>query len=267
MYIEVEKGVRLFVQDLNPGAGSRPVVFVHGWPLNHTMFEYQYNVLPQHGFRCIGFDLRGFGESDKPWDGYSYDRLADDLSTVLETMQVEDAVLVGFSIGGAISIRYMSRHGARRIRKLALAAPAAPVFTKRPDYPYGLPVEQVNDSIRLLYRDRPQVLSDFGSMFFNRNVGLGISGWLYNLGLEAASHALIRCLVTLRDEDLRNDLRQIRVPTAIFHGVHDRIVPFPNAQAVQQGIAGSHLYPFYNSGHGLFIEEAETFNAALLGFL
>jgi non-heme chloroperoxidase len=103
MYIEVEKDIRVFISDLNPGQGTRPVVFLHGWPANHRMFEYQYNVLPLYGFRCIGIDLRGFGMSDKPWHGYSYDRLADDLSAVLESLQLEEAALVGFSIGGAIA--------------------------------------------------------------------------------------------------------------------------------------------------------------------
>lgn len=267
MYIEVEKGVRVFVQELDPGEGSRPVVFLHGWPANHKMFEYQFNVLPQYGFRCLGVDYRGFGQSDKPWHGYSYDRLADDLYAVLEALQLEDAGLVGFSIGGAISIRYIARHGGRRIARLALVDAAAPVFAKRPDYPYGLPVEQVNDLIRQTYNDRPQMLTGFGGMFFNRNIGPDLLDWFHNLGLEASSHATLQCLLSLRDEDLRNDLGQIHVPTAIFHGVHDRIVPFPNAQVTQQGIAGSRLYPFNNSGHGVVIDEMDAFNAALLRFL
>ncbi len=267
MYIEVEKGVRIFVQDLDPGKGGRPVVFLHGWPANHKMFEYQFNVLPEYGFRCLGLDQRGFGQSDKPWHGYSYDRLADDLYAVLDALQLEDAALVGFSIGGAISIRYVARHGGRRIGRLALVDAAAPVFTNRPDYPYALPVEQVNDLIRQTYKDRPQMLAGFRRLFFNRNIGPDLLNWFHSLGLEASSHATIKCLVSLRDEDLRNDLGRIHVPTAIFHGVHDRIVPFPNALMMQRGIAGSRLYPFYNSGHGVVIDETDEFNAALLRFL
>lgn len=267
MEIDVEKGVRIHLQDINPGQGSRPAVFIHGWPLNHKMFEYQFNVLPQYGIRCLGMDLRGFGRSDMPWNGYSYNRLADDLYAVLEALQLENAALVGFSIGGAISIRYMARHGGRRIGRLALVDAAAPVFTNRPDYPYGLPVEQVNDLIRQTYKDRPQMLTTLGGMFFNRNVGAGLLNWFHSLGLEASSHATIQGLITLRDGDLRNDLGHIRVPTAIFHGLHDRIVPFASAQALQRGIAGSQLFPFYNSGHGVVIDEMEAFNAALLGFL
>mgnify|MGYP001434146189 CR=1 FL=1 len=267
MYIEVERGIRIYVHDMNPGKGGRPIVFVHGWPANHKMFEYQYNVLPHYGFRCLGLDLRGFGQSDKPWSGYSYDRLSDDLSIVLETLQLENAALVGFSIGGAISIRYMARHGGRRIGKLALVDAAAPVFTKRPDYPYGLPVEQVNDLIRQTYKNRPQMLAAFGGMFFNRNLGPQLLNWFHDLGLEASSHATIQCLISLRDEDLRKDLGSIRVPTGIFHGIHDQIVHFANAQVMQKAIAGSRLYPFNNSGHGVVIDETDAFNAALLGFL
>lgn len=267
MYLEVEQGVRLFVRDINPGAGSRPVVFVHGWPVNHQMFEYQYNVLPQYGFRCLGLDMRGFGRSDKPWHGYTYNRLADDLGAVLDALQLEEAALVGFSLGGAVAIRYMSRHRGRRIGKLALVDAAAPVFVRRPDYPFGLPAEQVDDLIRQAYRNRPLMLAGFGQMFFNRNHGPELMHWFHGLGLEASSYATIQCLVALQNEDLRNDLRQIRVPTGIFHGVHDQIVPFPNAQVMHREIAGSQLFPFYNSGHGVVIDEMEAFNNALIRFL
>jgi len=267
MYIEVEKGVRVFVQDVNPGKDSRPVLFVHGWPVNHKMFEYQYTVLPYYGFRCLGLDLRGFGRSDKPWHGYSYDRLADDLYAVLEALQLEEVALVGFSVGGAISIRYMDRHGGRRIAKLALVSAAAPVFTQRPDYPYGLPVEQVNALIRQTHMDRPQMLAAFGQMFFNRNHSRDLLDWFHSLGLEASAHATIQVAISLRDEDLRGDLGRIRVPTAIFHGLHDRVVPFPSAQALHRAIAGSRLYTFKNSGHGVVIDETDRFNAALLRFL
>ncbi|MCI3918705.1 alpha/beta hydrolase [Paenibacillus sp. TRM 82003] len=267
MRIEVEPGVRLFVRDLDPGPGSRPVVFLHGWPLNGKMFEYQYNVLPAYGLRCLVVDERGYGDSDKPWDGYSYDRMADDLAVVLERLQLENAALVGFSIGGAVSIRYMARHRGKRIERLALIDAAAPVFTARPDYPYGLPVEQVNDMLSTIYQNRPKMLRRLAGDFFNRNLGPGVMDWFHELGMEAASYATIKSLMALRDEDLRPDLASIGVPTAIFHGVHDAVVPFRSAQALQQGIAGSRLYPLYNSGHGSVVDELEAVNAGLLSFL
>lgn len=267
MYIEVEKGVRLFIQDIHPGEGSWPVVFVHGWPVNHRMFEYQYNVLPQYGFRCLGLDLRGFGQSDKPWHGYTYNRLADDLRIVLDTLQLEQVALVGFSIGGAIAIRYMARHRGHRIGKLALVDAAAPVFTQQPDYPFGLSIQQVDDLIRQTIHDRPKMLIHFGRLFFYRNHSQALLDWFRGLGLEAASYATIQCLIALKEEDLRSDLEKIQVLTGIFHGLHDQVVPFVNAQVLQRAIAGSKLYPFYNSGHGVVLDETDAFNAALIQFL
>lgn len=127
MFVTVEKDVHIFVEDINPGPGSKPVFFVHGWPLNHQMYQYQFNILPQHGFRCIAMDIRGNGQSDKPWTGYTYDRLADDIAIILEALQIENATLVGFSVGGALSIRYMSRYNGRRISKLALIDAVSPL--------------------------------------------------------------------------------------------------------------------------------------------
>src|ERR671923_138159 len=106
--VRTAHGVKINIEDLS-GSG-RPVVFIHGWPVNHKMFEYQFTELPKYGYRCIGVDLRGFGDSDKPWDGYNYDTMSDDLKAVFDSLKLSDITLVGFSMGGAISIRYMSRH-------------------------------------------------------------------------------------------------------------------------------------------------------------
>lgn len=108
-YITVEKNVDIYVYDVGPRDG-KPILFLHGWPLNNTVFEYQYDQLPKLGFRCIGIDLRGFGKSDKPWTGYTYDRLADDVRVVIENLRIDNITLAGHSMGGAIAIKYMARH-------------------------------------------------------------------------------------------------------------------------------------------------------------
>ncbi len=102
-YVEVEPGISLFVEDINP-SGRKTLLFIHGWPLSYKQFEYQFNVLPAMGYRCIGLDWRGFGQSDKPYDGYNFDRLADDLHEVIEALHLEDITLLGHSTGGAIAI-------------------------------------------------------------------------------------------------------------------------------------------------------------------
>lgn len=264
--IPVERNIRIYVEDLDPGQG-KPILFIHGWPLNHKMFEYQFDQLPTLGYRCLGVDLRGFGRSDRPWEGYSYNRLADDIRIVIDALGLEGVTLAGHSMGGAIAIRYMARHAGHQVSKLALLAAAAPVFTKRPDFPYGLPKEDVDRLIVATYRDRPKMLDDFGAMFFARSTSEQFKDWFHGLGLEASGHATAMCAVSLRDEDLRQDLPLIHVPTGIFHGVLDRITPFPLAEAMHAGIRGSILIPFHYSGHGLFYCELDRFNHELVRFI
>ncbi|WP_028594475.1 alpha/beta fold hydrolase [Paenibacillus assamensis] len=263
-YVTVEKDVNVYVEDV--GAGT-PVVFIHGWPVNHHMFEYQTSQLPKHGYRTIGIDLRGFGKSDRPWHGYSYDRMADDIHEVLESLQLNNVRLIGFSMGGAIAIRYMARHAGKRVSQLVLAGAAAPAFTQRPDFPHGLPKAEIDDLLEQVDKDRPQLLSDFGNIFFAQPISDSFRNWFQMLGLEADSHATYETLKSLRDEDLRDDLSKIYVPTAIFHGKQDKITPFSLATVMNEGIEGSHLVPFVQSGHGSFYDEREKFNKELLSFL
>ncbi|MGG1659825.1 alpha/beta fold hydrolase [Brevibacillus sp. NRS-1366] len=265
-YITVERNVNLFVEDVDPGDG-KPILFIHGWPVNHKMYEYQFDQLPKMGYRCIGLDLRGFGNSDRPWNGYSYNRMADDIRIVIDTLGLENFALAGFSIGGAIVIRYMARYMDQRVSKLALFGAAAPAFTKRPDYPYGMTKDEVNKLIQLTYKDRPQMLAEFANLFFARFITDSFRGWFNSLGLEASGHATAQGLIALRDEDLRPDLSKITVPTAIFHGVQDQICPFPFAESLHAGIRGSSLIPFELSGHGLFYCEKEKFNRELAQFI
>ncbi len=265
-YIQVEKRIKIFVEDLNP-AGEQIVFFIHGWPANHKMFEYQFNQLPEAGIRCIGIDIRGFGRSDKPWEGYCYNTLADDVRCIIEALGLEDITLLGFSVGGAISARYMARHSGYGVAKLALVSSATPLFTQRPDYPFALPVAEVDKLISQTYTDRPRMLSDFGDKFFASSLSCEFKNWFNGLGLEASGHATASVAMSLRDEDLRRDIQQICVPTAIFHGIHDQIVPFPNAEETYHNIKGSMLIPFEFSGHGLVIDERDKFNYCLTQFI
>lgn len=265
-YIEVEPGVRIFVEDINPG-GSKTVLFLHGWPLNHNTFEYQYNVLPQHGFRCVGVDMRGYGNSSKPWGGYGYNRMADDIRVVVESMGLENFTLAGHSMGGAIAIRYMARHNGYRVGRLALLSAAAPSFTQRLGYSYGMTRQQVDMLIANAYRNRPQVLVDFGGMFFARPVTPSFMDWFRDTGLAAAGYASIKGLEALRDEELFEDLGKIHGPTGIFHGVLDKVCPYQFALEMQKAIPGSLLYRFDGSGHAVYYDELDRFNNTFLKFL
>ncbi|TQR21268.1 alpha/beta fold hydrolase [Psychrobacillus vulpis] len=265
-YVKVEKGVNIYVEDIN-SSSNKTILFIHGWPANHQMFEYQFDFLPAMGYRCIGIDIRGFGKSSRPWDGYSYNRVADDIRVVIDTLQLEDITLAGHSMGGAISIRYMARHREHKVSKLALIGAAAPVFTKRPNFPYGMTKDEVNQLIKATYTDRPKMLSDFGDIFFARYLTKSFIDWFQGLGLMASGNATAKCLTSLRDEDLRNDLSFIQVPTAILHGKQDKVCPFVLGELLHSSIKNSILIPFEFSGHGLFYCELEKFNQELANFI
>jgi non-heme chloroperoxidase len=266
IYIRATQDVKLFVEDLNP-AGSKTILFVHGWPGNHRLFEYQFDQLPSHGFRCVGIDYRGFGDSDKPWRGYDYNTLADDLKCVIESMRLDHITLLGHSTGGGIIVRYMARHKGYGVSKLVLAAAAAPSLIQRPYFPYGLPRLDVLKIIQTAYSDRPQMLRDFGSMIFYKPVTQAFSDWIFSLGLEASGWATAKIAETwLGEEALFDDLKQISVPTLIMQGAHDKVVLPPLSAAQHKSIKGSVLVPFEESGHFLFCDQKEKFNRELIRF-
>jgi non-heme chloroperoxidase len=263
-YVQVDEHVKIYVEDFGEG---RPVLFIHGWPLDHRMYEYQVTHLPPYGFRCIRIDLRGFGQSDQPWDGYGYDRLADDLRIVIDTLHLQNLALVGFSMGGAIAIRYMARHAGHGVSQLLLLAAAAPAYTQRTNYPYGTTKEEVNGLIHGNYTDRPAMLNNIGSKFFASSISPSFREWFHSLGLAASSHGTAYGLLSLRDEDLRPDMACIQVPTFIFHGTLDQLCPFVFAKLMHQGIPNSQLIRFERSGHGIFYDELELFNHRFLTVL
>jgi pimeloyl-ACP methyl ester carboxylesterase len=264
-YIEVEPNVRLHITDAGEG---RPIVLIHGWPLSDEMFEYQYNSLIKNNFRAIGITLRGFGKSDKPYGEYDYNIHALDIKNVLSTLDINDAVLVGFSMGGSIAIHYVSKYNGAHVSKLALCGAAAPLWTQRNDFPYNLPQSAVDDLIKLNYKDRPKLLSDFAKIFSATEASLneGIGSWLNGICLSASSYATAQCLIALRDTDLRSDLVKIKIPTVIMHGKKDKICSFDLAGQMKTGISGSHIVAFENSGHSMFLEETHKFNEELIKF-
>jgi non-heme chloroperoxidase len=256
-FATVEAGVNLYVEDINPG-GNKTILFIHGWPLNHKQFEYQFNVLPAMGYRCIGIDWRGFGNSDKPVNGYNYDRLADDISAVISTLQLDNFTLVGHSTGGAIAIRYMSRYNGYRVAKLVLVNAAAPV---------GFTTETANKFLAESLNDRPRMMRGVTETFFFQYITGPFSDWFFQLGLQAAGWSTAAVIVLLRDEQLYTDLPKISAPTLIIHGIHDKVIPFSQAQELKNNIRNSQLVPFQYSGHGPFWEERDKFNQLLIQFI
>ncbi|MBJ8009899.1 MULTISPECIES: alpha/beta fold hydrolase [Bacillus cereus group] len=256
-FVKVEPGVNIYVEDINPG-GSKTIVFIHGWPLSHNQFEYQFDVLPTMGYRCIGIDWRGFGNSDKPMNGYTYNRLADDIHAVVGTLQLDNFTLAGHSTGGAIAIRYMSRHNGYGVSKLVLIDAAAPT---------GFSEETANKYLKETLNDRPKMMQEVIDGFFFQYITGPFSDWFFQMGLQAAGWSTAAVIVLLRDEKLYEDLPKIVAPTLIIHGIHDKVIPFSQAQELNQKIRNSQLVPFQYSGHGPFWEERDKFNRLLTQFI
>lgn len=266
-YIEVAPNVRLHVTDWGTG---QPVVLIHGYPLSDASWEYQYHALLKAGYRVIGITLRGFGQSDKPYGKYNYDQFADDIKVVLDKLSIQNAVLGGHSMGGAIVLHYVAKYNAAHVSKLVLFAAAAPCHTKKPDYPYPLfTTEDITKWIDLNNTNRPALLAALAPRFtLNAStVQPAIGQWLYGIEMQSSPYAMEQALLALRDEDLRGDLPKVKIPTAIFHAKEDNIVAYALAEQMNKGITGSKLVTFNKSGHALFLEETEKFNEELIEFI
>lgn len=256
-FVHVEPGVNLYVEDINP-SGHKTIVFIHGWPLSHKQFEYQFNVLPAKGYRCIGIDWRGFGQSDKPYSGYTLDRLADDIRQVVAVLQLKNFTLVGHSTGGAIAIRYMSRYNGYGVNGLVLIDAAAPT---------GFSPETAKQLVQQSLNDRPKMMQGVIDTFFFQYISKPFSDWFFQMGIQAAGWSTAAIIVMLRDEQLHADLPRITAPTLIVHGIHDKVIPFAQAEQLNKTIKHSQLIPFQYSGHGLFWEERDKFNEVLMQFI
>lgn len=269
-WVKARDGTELYVEDL----GSGPtMVLIHGWPLSGKMWEYQTNVLPAHGIRTVTYDRRGFGLSDKPWGGYDYDTLADDLASILETLDLTDVTLVGFSMGGGEVARYMSRHAGKRVSKCVLLGSVVPYLRKDKSNPGGVDPSVFEGIKKGLSDDRPGFLTDFSKSFFG--VGMVTSPVSNSFlaaycedAMRAAGHATLAACNAWSSTDFRPDLASFSVPTLIIHGDADHTVPIDlTAKMAQVGISGSALKIYEGAPHGLYYTHRDQLNEDLLKFI
>jgi non-heme chloroperoxidase len=254
------------------GAGQ-PVVLIHGYPLNGHSWEKQERVLLEAGHRVITYDRRGFGQSSQPTVGYDYDTFTADLNTLLECLDLDDIVLVGFSMGTGEVTRYLGKYGSARVSKAALFGAIPPFLLKTPDNPEG--VEQsVFDGIKAaVIADRPAYFKDFLDNFYNvdENAGTRISdqawqnSFIVAVGASAyAAHACVDTWLT----DFRGDLPKIDVPTLLVHGTADRILPYEaTAKRLPGLIENLHFVTVEGGPHNIAWTHSEEVNKALLDFV
>ena len=263
--------VRLHIDD--SGGGGRPVVLIHGWPLSAQAWEPQVSVLQAAGYRVVAYDRRGFGRSDKPESGYSYDTLTEDLQRVMDQCGLQDATLVGFSMGGGEVARYIARYGESRLRSVVFAAAVPPYLMKTADNPEGaLTPEKAQQMMKALEQDRGSFFDKFTKDFFSANGTLKVTesqrGDAVALCHQSAQHAALASMNSFGTTDFREDLKKVGVPTLVIHGDADAIVPFEGSgQRTHRAVLHSKLVKINGAPHGLNVSHAQAFNDALLTFL
>ncbi|BAQ74169.1 chloride peroxidase [Pseudomonas sp. Os17] len=264
-------GTELYYKDWGSG---QPVVFSHGWPLSADSWESQMLFLAEHGYRVIAHDRRGHGRSSQPWDGNDMDTYADDLAQLIEHLDLQDAVLLGFSTGGGEVARYIGRHGTGRLAKAGLISAVPPLMLKTATNPGGLPLE-VFDGIRAgAVADRSQLYKDIASgpfFGFNRpgakvSQGMIDSFWLQ--GMQAGHKNAYDCIKAFSETDFTEDLKRFDIPTLVVHGDDDQIVPIDAAgRASAKLIANARLLVYPGAPHGLTDTHKERLNHDLLTFI
>jgi non-heme chloroperoxidase len=263
--------VQLFYQDIGRG---KPVVLIHGWPLNLQMFDYQYNELPKHNIRVISYDRRGFGKSSKPWEGYDYDTFASDLHEIIEKLDLTDVTLVGFSMGGGEVARYLSKYNANgRVTKAALVSAVTPYLLKTDDNPSGLPQEQFDGIKQGLEEDRAKFLTSFIKMFYGVHLFSNpVSDEVLQndavLAMQASGYATIKSMQAWSTTDFRADLAAIKIPLLVLHGKADETVPIDaSAEETIKHVPHAQYIVYDDAPHGLVLTHKNKFNEDIIRFI
>lgn len=260
----------LYVKDWGSG---QPVIMLHGWPLSADSWDDQAMAIADAGYRAIAYDRRGFGRSSQPWSGYDYDTLTDDLAAVIEQTGAQDAVLVGFSMGGGEVARYMSRHAGKSVAKAALISSVVPFMLKTADNPGGTDKAVFDKMTQGMKEDRAKFFAGFFDDFYGVGmISSPVSDELvqasWNVAMQASLKATLACAASFATTDFRPDLASFKVPTLIIHGASDKTVPIDaSGRAAAKGIAGSTLIEYDGAPHGLFASEKERLTQDLLAFI
>lgn len=265
------KDTNLHVDDT--GGSGRPVVLIHGWPLSGESFAAQVPTLASAGYRVVTYDRRGFGRSDKPLTGYTYDTLAEDLHTLLVELDLHDVTLVGFSMGGGEVARYFTKFGADRVRSVVFASAVPPYLMQTDDNPEG-PLDKAKAAkmTAQLTASEDKFYDQFITEFYSANGVLKVDEAQrlrsFEIAKQSNKAAALACMAAFANTDFREDLRNVTVPTLVLHGDSDATVPLEGSGArTHAAIPGSELVVIAGAPHGANASHPEEWNRALLDFL
>jgi non-heme chloroperoxidase len=262
--------IELYYEDHGTG---KPVVLIHGWPLDGHSWEKQTAALLGAGHRVITYDRRGFGQSSQPSIGYDYDTLAQDLNKLVTQLNLHDVALVGFSMGTGEVARYLGNHGAQRVRKAVFVSGITPCLLKTSDNPTGVDGGVFEGIRQAIAADRPAFLAKFLEDFYNtdqllpKKISKEAVQASWTVAVKASGRATQAC-VTAWTTDFRRDLPKITVPSLVIHGDADRITPI-NATGIpmSKGLKGATLKVLKDAPHGCLLTHAEEVNRELVDFL
>ena len=263
--------VDIFYEDYGKG---QPVILIHGWPLSRKSWEQQVWKIVEEGYRCISYDRRGFGTSSSPWGAYDYSALASDLNAIIEELKLEDAVIVGFSMGGGEVVRYLTDYGSDKIAKAALISSIIPLVKQKSDNPDGVPEKDLQGIIDALQNDRVGFLKEFSKGFYNyddnkdERVSEAQLDYDFTIASFASPRATIQTALAWMNTDFRSELKNVDVPTLIVHGDADATVPIEtSAKQAAEGIKENTFEIIKGAPHGLNITHADELNKILISFL
>ncbi len=265
-----EEHVDIFYEDYGSG---QPVILIHGWPLSRKTWEQQVWKIVEAGYRCISYDRRGFGISSFPWNNYDYSALASDLNELINQLNLNNSIIVGFSMGGGEVVRYLTDYGSDKIAKAALISSIIPLVKQKDDNPDGVPEKDLEGIKTALENDRVGFLKKFHQGFYNYDdnkdrISLAQLEYDFIIASHASPRATIETAKAWMNTDFRNELKNVDVPTLIVHGDADGTVPIEtSAKQAAKGIKNNQFEIIKGAPHGLNITHKDELNKILIDFL